>query len=34
MVSFDCPECTGSDTVLRGKRYNKSEIKQLYRCND
>ncbi len=34
MVSFDCPACSGSDIVLRGKRYNKSGVKQLYRCND
>lgn len=33
MLSFDCPECNASDIVLRGKRYNKSGVKQLYRCN-
>lgn len=34
MPSFNCPKCNASDIVLRGKRYNKSGIKQLYRCND
>ena len=34
MVSFDCPKCHASDIVKRGKRYNKSGVKQLYRCND
>lgn len=34
MLSFDCPKCTGSDIVKRGKRYNKSGVKQLYRCNN
>jgi len=34
LASFDCPKCDGSDTVLRGKRYNKSGTKQLYRCNN
>jgi len=34
MVSFDCPKCRGSDIVKRGKRYNKSGVKQLYRCNE
>lgn len=34
MLSFKCPKCNASDIVLRGKRYNKSGIKQLYRCND
>ena len=33
MVSFDCPNCHASDIVKRGKRYNKSGAKQLYRCN-
>jgi len=33
MVPFDCPKCSSSDIVLRGKRYNKSGVKQLYRCN-
>ena len=33
MVSFDCPNCRDSDIVQRGKRYNKSGVKQLYRCN-
>ena len=34
MVSFNCPKCKGSDIVKRGKRYNMSRVKQLYRCND
>ena len=34
MMSFDCPNCHGSDIVKRGKRYNQSRVKQLYRCND
>ena len=34
MVSFNCPTCSGSDIVFRGKRYNRSGVKQLYRCND
>lgn len=34
MVSFDCPECKASDIVKRGKRYNKSGTKQIYRCNE
>lgn len=34
MYSFDCPRCGGSDIVKRGKRYNLSGSKQLYRCND
>ena len=33
MLSFDCPNCHGTDIVKRGKRYNKSGFKQLYRCN-
>lgn len=33
MVSFDCPKCGVSDVVKRGKRKNKSGVKQLYRCN-
>lgn len=33
MSSFDCPKCHESDIVKRGKRYNKSGVKQLYRCN-
>jgi len=33
MLSFNCPKCNASDIVLRGKRYNKSGVKQLYRCN-
>ena len=34
MTSFDCPECKASDIVKRGKRYNKSGTKQIYRCNE
>lgn len=34
MVSFDCPKCHASDIIMRGKRYNKSGVKQLYRCNE
>ena len=34
MISFGCPNCHGTDIVKRGKRYNKSEAKQLYRCNE
>ena len=33
MVSFVCPHCEAFDIVKRGKRHNKSGIKQLYRCN-
>ena len=28
-----CPKCKSSQIVKRGKRYNKSETKQLYLCN-
>jgi transposase-like protein len=34
MKSFICPVCKASDIVMRGKRYNKSGAKQLYRCNE
>ena len=34
MKSFDCPVCKASDIVKRGKRYNISGAKQLYRCNE
>jgi len=34
MVSFTCPKCKASDIVKRGKRYNASRAKQLYRCNE
>lgn len=34
MKSFSCPNCKASDIVNRGKRYNKSSTKQLYRCNE
>ena len=33
MLSFVCPNCSDKDIVLRGKRYNLSGAKQLYRCN-
>jgi transposase-like protein len=28
-----CPKCKSKDVVKRGKRYNKSGIKQRYLCN-
>ena len=28
-----CPKCKCENISKRGKRYNKSEIKQLYLCN-
>ena len=31
-MSKNCPNCKSSETVLRGKRYNKSGVKQLYLC--
>lgn len=34
MLSFECPNCRGLDIIKRGKRYNKSGVKQLYRCNE
>lgn len=34
MLSFNCPKCQGTDIVMRGKRYNKSGVKQLYFCNE
>ena len=34
MYSFNCPNCKASDIVKRGKRHNKSRIKQIYRCNE
>ncbi len=34
MKGFNCPNCKASDNVKRGKRYNKSGTKQLYRCNE
>src|SRR3989338_7041525 len=34
MKGFNCPNCRASDIVNRGKRYNKSGTKQLYRCNE
>jgi transposase-like protein len=34
MVSFTCPKCKTFDIVKRGKRYNESGTKQLYRCNE
>ena len=33
MSSLTCLNCSGKDIVLRGKRYNLSGTKQLYRCN-
>ena len=33
MISFGCPYCKGTDIGKRGKRYNKSGDKQLYRCS-
>jgi len=27
-----CPKCKGKNIIKRGKRYNKSDIKQLYQC--
>ena len=33
MASFLCPNCKGYDIVKRGKRQNKTGVKQLYRCN-
>ncbi len=33
MLSFDCPKCCSLDIVKRGKRYNQSGMKQLFRCN-
>lgn len=34
MSYFNCPNCGAIDTVKRGKRYNQSGSKQLYRCNE
>ncbi len=34
MLSFKCPNCQRMDIVKRGKRYNESGAKQLYRCNE
>lgn len=31
-MNFECPNCHASDIAKRGKRYNKSGVKQLYRC--
>ena len=33
MYSVVCPKCSATDIVKRGKRYNQSCVKQLYRCN-
>lgn len=33
MKPSECVKCKSSDIVMRGKRYNKTEVKQLYRCN-
>ena len=32
-MSSNCPNCGALDVVMRGKRYNRSGVKQLYRCN-
>ena len=29
-----CPKCKGKNAIKRGKRYNKSGVKQLYKCNE
>ena len=29
-----CQKCKGKNTIKRGKRYNKSGTKQLYKCNE
>jgi len=34
MRSIECVKCKNLDVVMRGKRYNKTGVKQLYRCND
>lgn len=34
MSNPNCPKCEALDTVKRGKRYNQSGSKQLYRCNE
>lgn len=34
MVHFTCSKCNAPDIVKRGKRYNESGAKQLYRCNE
>ena len=34
MIKFNCPNCHASDIVKRGRRHNKSGVKQLYRCNE
>ncbi len=31
---MDCPKCKSKDIVKRGKRYNKSGVKQLFICNN
>ncbi len=28
-----CPKCKNKNIIKRGKRYNKSNTKQLYQCN-
>ena len=33
-MSLECPYCKSSDCVKRGKRRNKSGIKQRFICND
>lgn len=32
MKSKSCPECNSKNTVKRGKRYNKSGVKQRHLC--
>ena len=34
MSNPNCSKCGALDTVKRGKRYNQSKSKQLYRCNE
>jgi len=33
-MSLECPDCKSSDCVKRGKRINKSGVKQRFICND
>ena len=33
MKPFECVKCKSTDVVMRGKRYNKTGVKQLYLCN-
>jgi len=34
MNPIECIKCKNLDVVMRGKRYNKTGVKQLYRCNE